>query len=109
MKGFKTELYFGTHIKDGTFVTEEDFQQFLAEVVDNKFPGYNISQVTGRYTYEDGTPVMEPTYVLETIVPHNEYEQAAMHVDLIVQEYKTRFKQESVLLSTGLVTYDFLG
>lgn len=109
MKGFKTEMYFGTHVKDGEQVTEGQFNSFLTEIVDPMLANYTISKTTGKYTYKDGTPIEEPTYVLTILSPIEENTTVlAMKVALIANEYTTRFNQESVLLCSGQVVYDFL-
>ena len=81
-------LYFGTAKPDGGVVTESDWQQFLRDSVTPRFAGFTHWEASGSWK---GTA--ESTHVLVIIHPAGQ-ENA---IQQIVDEYKKRFAQESVL------------
>jgi len=81
-------LYFGTAKPDGGVVSESDWQQFLRDSVTPRFPGFTHWEASGSWK---GTS--ESTHVLVIIHPAG-HERA---VQQIINEYKKRFTQESVL------------
>lgn len=88
-------LYFGTQTPSG-HVTEEEWAQFLAEVITSRFPeGLSSWQVSGQWRSASGQIVHEPSYVVNLIHP----DEPAAHqaVAEITAAYKTRFQQEAVL------------
>ena len=81
-------LYFGTAKPGGSVVTESDWQQFLRDTVTPRFAGFTHWEASGSWK---GTP--EQTHVLVLIHPPG-HETA---IQEIINEYKKRFAQESVL------------
>lgn len=88
-------LYFGTTKKDGGAVSEVEWQTFLREVVTPRFPdGLTVLRATGQWKTK--TEILsEATYVLNVVHPGAAKNGQAL-VE-IVDEYKKRFAQESVL------------
>jgi hypothetical protein len=81
-------LYFGTAKPDGSVVSVADWQQFLRDTVTPRFAGFTHWEAHGSWK---GTE--EETHVLVIVHPPG-HEGAIQH---IIDEYKKRFAQESVL------------
>ncbi|MDD3519051.1 MAG: DUF3574 domain-containing protein [Chromatiales bacterium] len=91
-----SQLYFGMQTPTGV-VSEQDFDQFLDDTVTPRFPdGLTHFAAEGRYRMLDGRLIREPTRVVEIL--HTDTADAATRLDEIVDVYKVRFEQESVLL-----------
>ena len=92
----QVELYFGRDLGGDAVVSEEAFQDFLAEVVTPLFPdGLSVVDVAGQFRDDEGTIVREPTKLLILLVP--DAAEVAPDVETIVAAYKERFDQQSVL------------
>ncbi|MGH2567124.1 MAG: DUF3574 domain-containing protein [Bacteroidota bacterium] len=97
----REELTFGSDIPGGGMVTEEDWRQFLGEVVTQRFPeGFSVFSSYGQYLMSTGTIVKEKgwtivLYVRELTPEKNRFIQE------IIAEYKQRFRQESVLRASS--------
>jgi hypothetical protein len=64
-KYYRTELYFGRSIPGGGMVSDEQWDQFLAEVVTLRFPdGFTILKGTGQYREKGGKIISEPSQIL---------------------------------------------
>ena len=88
-------LYFGTQMPSG-HVTQEEWTQFLAEVITSRFPeGLSSWQASGQWRSASGQIVREPSYVVSLIHPDDPTAHRA--VEEITAVYKTRFQQEAVL------------
>ena len=88
-------LYFGTQTLSG-HVTQEEWIQFLAEVVTPRFPeGLSSWQASGQWRSASGRIVREPSYVVSLIHPDDLTANRA--VQEITAAYKSRFQQEAVL------------
>ena len=88
-------LYFGTQTPSG-HVTQEEWTQFLAEVITSRFPeGLSSWQAAGQWRSASGQIVREPSYVVSLIHPDDWTTRRA--VEEITAAYKTRFQQEAVL------------
>ena len=95
---WRTELYFGRDKNDGTQVTEEEWSSFLDEVVTPKFPdGLTVLEGKGQYRLENGTIVKENSKVLILLYTPKTRLVNSRKIDQIRNEYKKRFKQESVM------------
>jgi len=88
-------LYFGMSSSDGE-VSSDQWRDFMDKVVTPRFPqGLTVLQASGQWLSEQGTIQHEKTQILQLLHPESdEHEQA---VSDIIQQYKTDFKQESVL------------
>jgi hypothetical protein len=92
----QVELYFGRGLGGDAVVSEEAFQDFLANDVTPLFPdGLSVIDVAGQFRDSQGTIVREPTKLLILLVP--DVAAVAPDVATIVAAYKERFDQESVL------------
>jgi hypothetical protein len=92
----QVELYFGRDLGGGAVVSEEAFEDFLAEVVTPLFPdGLSVVDVAGQFRDSAGMIVREPTKLLSLLVP--DAAGVAPDVETIVVAYKERFDQQSVL------------
>jgi hypothetical protein len=81
-------LYFGTAKPDGGVVSESDWQQFLRDSVTPRFAGFTHWEAHGSWK-----ATSEETHVL--VIIHPPGQEAAIRQ--IIDEYKRRFAQESVL------------
>jgi hypothetical protein len=92
----QVELYLGRGLGGDAVVSEEAFQDFLAEEVTPRFPdGLSVVDVAGQFRDSEGTIVREPTKLLILLVP--DAAGVARKVATIIEAYKERFDQQSVL------------
>lgn len=103
----REELTFGSDIPDGGSVTELDWQNFLADIVTPRFPqGFSVSSGYGQYRMRNGEIVKEKNWVVVIyLAPWTPEHELA--IDEIIQTYKKRFKQESVLRATSTARVRF--
>jgi hypothetical protein len=91
----QVELYLGRGLGGDAVVSEEAFQDFLAEVVTPRFPeGLSVVDVAGQFRVGEEI-VREPTKLLILLVP--DAAEVAPEVGEIIAAYKERFDQLSVL------------
>jgi hypothetical protein len=89
-------LYFGRSLPSGGQVSEQQWSAFLAQTVTPRFPGgFTTWPALGQWRQASGGIVREPTFVFE--VAHPADTRTADDIQAIIQEYKRRFRQESVL------------
>jgi Protein of unknown function (DUF3574) len=92
----EVDLYFGRNLPSGAVVSEEQFRQFLADVVTPRFPdGLSVIDVAGQFRSSTGIIVREPSKLLVILVP--DAAAVADEIAQVVRIYKRRFDQESVL------------
>ena len=92
----QVELYFGRGLGGDAVVSEEAFQDFLANDVTPLFPdGLSVIDVAGQFRDDEDTIVREPTKLLILLVP--DVAAVAADVETIIAAYKERFDQQSVL------------
>jgi hypothetical protein len=88
-------LYFGTS-KPGGAVTLKEWSDFLWEVVTPRFPqGFTAWQAYGQWKPEKGEIQREVSYVVSIVHADGESEEAGIRA--VIDGYKSRFRQESVL------------
>ena len=88
-------LYFGTAMPQGT-VSAEDWRGFVDEIVTPRFPdGLTAWPASGQWTSPQGVPVREAAWVISVVHRPDAASEAA--IAAIVDAYKTRFHQASVL------------
>lgn len=91
----QVDLYFGL-VTNGREISETEWAAFLGEEVTPRFPaGLSVVEVAGQYHDPQGRVTRERSKLLIVIVP-----DASRHlakVQAIVDIYKTRFSQLSVL------------
>jgi hypothetical protein len=99
-------LYFGRAIADTGFVSDSAWTVFVRDVVTPRFPaGFTTWRGEGQWRSASGTVVREPSTMLE--IAHRASEESENDVQLIIAEYKRRFRQESVLRLTSEVRARF--
>lgn len=88
-------LYFGTE-KKGGFVTQDEWTDFLDNVITPRFSdGLTVTKASGQWKNGEGKIIKEPSYILTLIHPDEIVYEAS--VNEIIESYKRRFNQESVL------------
>ena len=88
-------LYFGTATPSGR-VSGDDWQQFLTDVITPRFPeGLTAWAAAGQWRNASGELQKEESYVLHVV--HKDEAKYERAVREIVDDYKTRFRQEAVL------------
>jgi hypothetical protein len=93
----RTQLFFGTAKPVGA-VTEEQFHEFLDEVVTPLFPdGLTVIKAAGQFKGADGVTIKENSFVLVLLYPLDEQKAGSQNIDLIRREYVRQHHQESVL------------
>lgn len=94
----RTELYFGRLKRDGTIVSDDDWNRFLTDVVTPQFPdGFTILKATGQYRERSGKIVTEPSEVLVFLYTRNTRISSRGRIEEIRRAYMKQFSQESVL------------
>jgi Protein of unknown function (DUF3574) len=90
------ELYFGRNIGLDGQVTEQQFQQFLNEVITPRFSnGLTIYNANGQFLDRSNTLIEEPSKVISIAVEDTPQNQRSLIE--IIDLYKQQFQQESVL------------
>jgi hypothetical protein len=90
-------LYLGRDCASACSVSDSDFTAFLNEIVTPRFPGgLTWWRAVGRWRDRTGTLVREDSFVLDLV--HDEAASADVAIRDIVDAYKRRFHQMSVLL-----------
>jgi len=93
------ELYFGINKPAGQ-VSERDFQWFLQQEVTPRFPdGLTVLDANGQFLGSKGI-IKEKTKLL--ILIHSNREEDKQEIQEIIDEYKTKFQQESVQRVTSM-------
>jgi hypothetical protein len=89
-------LFFGRAIPGGGSVSEEAWAAFLGEVVTPRFPeGLTVWRAEGQWTDPRGGLVREPVMVVEILHPAGPRTDTSLTE--IIQEYRRRFRQDTVL------------
>lgn len=93
----REELYFGADIPGGGLVTDSLWEDFVDREVVSRFPdGFTTLAATGRYKYKRGETTIEPTRIIVIYYPPHQPSDS-LKVEEIIDLYKKRFSQESVL------------
>ena len=93
----REELYLGSDIPTGGMVTDSLWEDFVNREVVSRFPdGFTTLPAMGRYKYRTGEIKKEPTRIVIIYYPPQSGEDS-MKVQEIIEFYKKRFSQESVL------------
>ena len=88
-------LYFGSAMPQGT-VSADDWRGFVDEAITPRFPdGLTVWQASGQWKPAKGTAVREPAWVLSVV--HWPDAKSETAITAIVDAYKKRFHQDSVL------------
>ena len=92
-----SRLVFGAGLPDGGTVTAEDWARFVDTAITGRFPdGFTLLDAEGAWrSGTTGDTIREPAHVLLLVHPNNR--DADARLDAIAADYKTQFRQESVL------------
>jgi hypothetical protein len=94
----RTELYFGRSKLNGTNISDDDWNRFLAEVVTPRFPdGFTVLKASGQYRDKSGKIITEPSEVLIFLYDRNSRISSRRKIEEIRSAYMKQFSQESVL------------
>ena len=88
-----TLIYFGTDIKNKSVVSDEQFEKFLDDNLANEIEGFSVSEIIG---YWKGTK--EKTKVVSILHDKNDINCINV-INKVALKYKTKFQQESVLIT----------
>ncbi|MFN4278353.1 MAG: DUF3574 domain-containing protein [Ferrovibrio sp.] len=102
-----SSLFFGTAIADQGRVEAADWDRFVDEVIVPRFPdGFTLLAGQGAWrSSRTGAAVREDSHIL--LVLHEGDGESDQALDAIAAEYKTRFRQESVLRADQCARYRF--
>ena len=95
----RTELFFGSDREDEPDVTPEQFHHFLDKIVTPLFPD-GLTLLTGKGQFccdRGGAIIQETSFVLILLYPLDTQKESSDKIDKIREDYKTAFKQQSVL------------
>ena len=93
----RTELFFGTAIKSGGVVTDEQFRAFLDSEITTRFPlGLTVLTGYGQFLNSSNVIQQERSFVLILLYPLSAHD-SNRKIEEIRALYKIRFNQESVL------------
>ncbi len=99
-------LFFGRERPHGAPITDAEWNQFLAEVVTPRFPeGLTVTDGRGQWRNEQGVETHEASTVV-TIVTDPEADTDTK-IDAIRHDYRRRFDQQSVGVTTNESCADF--
>lgn len=91
-------LYFGRSIAAGGSVSDAAWRDFVDREVAPRFPdGFTVADGAGAWRNATGDTIRERSKVLTIVIADAKGEHAKL--DAIRAAYKTRFHQESVLLT----------
>ncbi|MDP1545262.1 MAG: DUF3574 domain-containing protein [Anaerolineales bacterium] len=90
-------LYFGRSIRDGGTVTDSSWATFMQQSITPRFPnGFTVWEAEGQWQGSEKAIVREQTFVVEIIHPADSVDVGTA-IKQIIDEYKRRYRQESVL------------
>ncbi|MBY6210129.1 DUF3574 domain-containing protein [Microbulbifer agarilyticus] len=99
------QLFFGTETFSGE-VSDAEWRDFLANVVSPRFPnGFTVLSGRGQWRGSSGEIVRERSKVL--LLVHRETAESDTAIGELVEIYKRRFQQESVLRVRSPVCVSF--
>jgi len=102
----RDELFFGLSKPDGTQISDQQWQDFVADEITPRFPaGLCVIQTQGQYRDQAGRIIREPGKLL--ILFYDGGDVPRETVDQIRDAYKRKFDQESVLRVTTRVKGEF--
>ena len=89
-------LYFGRNIGDSAVVSDSAWAAFVRETITPAFPeGATVWDAAGQWRAPDGTVVRERSFVVELL--HLVTPDVERRVQQVMDDYKRRFAQQSVL------------
>ncbi len=89
-------LYFGRNIGDSAVVSDSAWAAFVRETITPAFPeGATVWDAAGQWRAPDGSVVRERSFVVELL--HLVTPDIEHRVQQVMDDYKRRFAQQSVL------------
>ncbi len=102
----KDELYFGRSKPGGGMVSDSEWQQFLNSQITPRFPdGLTVVDAYGQYLNSAGKLTLEKTKLVILIYKNSPDKNKA--IQAIIDRYKQKFQQESVLRVTSIAQVTF--
>ncbi|NJM59304.1 MAG: DUF3574 domain-containing protein [Oscillatoriales cyanobacterium RU_3_3] len=102
----KDELYFGLSKLNGETVSESEWQEFVKEIITPRFrEGLTVLDGSGQFLNSAGILIREKSKIVILIYESSAEKEGA--VNEIIETYKRRFQQESVLRTTTEVKVSF--
>jgi hypothetical protein len=103
----RTELYFGSNRGSRLPVTEDEFSQFIAAHVTERFPGgITVWNAYGQFLNSRGELIREKSFLVIVFYPR-QMRDADRRIQAIREQYKQAFQQESVLRVDSLSLVSF--
>lgn len=102
----KDELYFGLTKPGGEIVSESEWQEFVKTVITPHFrEGLTVLDGSGQFLNSAGILIREKSKIVILIYENTSDKHRA--ITEIIDSYKRRFQQESVLRTTSEVKVSF--
>jgi hypothetical protein len=99
------QLFFGRNVGAAPSVSEADFRKFMDEEVTPRFPdGLTVMDGGGQWRGAENQLIREASKVVLIVLPRR---GAGDRIEAVRNAYKTRFKQDSVLLVTQAACVSF--
>ena len=93
------QLFLGRSVKDAAPVSDADFARYVDEELTPRFPdGLTVTDGAGQWREPSGALVREASKVVFLVLPRTPDVQERLNAARAA--YKTRFRQDSVLLVT---------
>lgn len=103
---FKDELYFGLTKPGGETISESEWQDFVGAVITPRFrEGLTVLNGSGQFLNSSGVLIRENSKIVILIYESSPEKERA--INQIIETYKQRFQQESVLRATSEVRVSF--
>lgn len=91
-----SKMYFGLN-SENSVISNDEFNSFVDSTITPVFPeGLTIYRTSGQWKNYKGAIIKEPAAVVEII--HSDNPETQKLINVIIETYKTRYLQESVLL-----------
>lgn len=99
-RSLNSEMFFGRNSAGVEIVSDADWQRSLDEEVAPRFPGgFTVVDARGQWRGDGGTIERERAKIIRLVLKLSDNESS--RVGAIRSAYKTRFHQESVLLTSS--------
>lgn len=94
----RTELFFGSMKADGSEISKDEWQKFLADDVTPRFPeGFTVLEGYGQFRSDAGEIVREKSFILIVVYPVDTRRAGSRKLQEIRRAYLKAFDQQSVL------------
>jgi hypothetical protein len=102
----RSELFFGQSMPGGAMISAAEWQRFVDEQITPAFSeGLTILDASGQYKTRSGAVSKEPAKIVILVYKNSSEKDAAIRK--FIDEYKQRFRQESVLWTSEKVDARF--